>query len=99
MRITAVQQSTIHQAVIELFGDAARVKLFGSRLDDNARGGDIDLLVELNQQVAEPAVMAARLSARLMYRLGGRKVDVVLKAPNLPILPIHEVASREGVAI
>jgi len=42
------------------------------------------------------ALLASRLEARLMLRLGGRKVDVLLIAPNLPRQPIHEIALREG---
>jgi len=42
MRLTPGQQSAIRSAVAETFGDAANVWLFGSRVDDNKRGGDID---------------------------------------------------------
>ncbi len=40
------QQSTIRTAVAETFGEDANIWLFGSRVDDNKRGGDIDLLIE-----------------------------------------------------
>ena len=46
MRLTPAQTDLIVEKVIEQFGMDARVMLFGSRLDDAARGGDIDLLVE-----------------------------------------------------
>ena len=29
----------------------------------------------------------------------GRKVDVLLKAPNLQAQPIHEIAARQGVLL
>jgi len=38
--------STIRTAVAETFGEDANIWLFGSRVDDNKRGGDIDLLIE-----------------------------------------------------
>ena len=46
MRVTPQQQSVIRTAVAETFGETANIWLFGSRVDDNKRGGDIDLLIE-----------------------------------------------------
>jgi predicted nucleotidyltransferase len=99
MRLSTAQQRAIHFAVTELFGDSARVKLFGSRLDDAAKGGDIDLLVEVDEPVEAPAEMSAKLSVKVMRACNGRKVDVVLMAPNLPLLPIHRIARQQGVEL
>jgi hypothetical protein len=38
---------------------------------------------------------AARVSASVSRVLHGRKVDVVVSAPNLMRLPIHEIALSE----
>ena len=46
MRLTPEQVTIIKKAGAETFGDSARVWLFGSRVDDHKRGGDIDLLIE-----------------------------------------------------
>lgn len=53
-------------------------------------------MLELPEAVDNPALMAAQLSARVSRAMHGRKVDVLLSAPNLMRLPIHEVAFREG---
>jgi len=42
MRLNPRQIDANQQAVSELAGIDATVRLFGSRTDDNARGGDID---------------------------------------------------------
>ena len=83
----------------EMAGPAARLRLFGSRLDDTARGGDVDLLLELADPVAEPALLAARFAARASRLMQGRKVDVVLSAPNLQKQAIHEQALQHGVLL
>ena len=77
-------------------GDQARVRVFGSRLDDTAHGGDLDLMLELPQPVDNPALMAAKMSALVSRAMHGRKVDVLLSAPNLMRLPIHDIAFKEG---
>ncbi len=100
MRLSEEQRRLIRRTVQERLGPAAEVYLFGSRLDDRARGGDIDLLVVLP---AEPqqgrAVIAAGLEAALQRRLGGRKVDVILLTPHTPRRPIHEHALHTGVRL
>jgi len=96
MRLTPAQIALIKSAVADLAGPAARVRLFGSRLDDDARGGDVDLLLELPAPVERPALLAARLAARISRGMDGRKVDVLLSSPNLEHHPIHDLALREG---
>ena len=72
------------------------MRVFGSRLDDDARGGDLDLMLELTEPAINSALLAARFSARVTRLMQGRKVDVVLAAPNLKRLPIHDMTFREG---
>lgn len=99
MRLTPEQIALIRTAAAQLAGSAARVWLFGSRVRDDARGGDVDLMLELNEEVAEPAQLSARLAARVSRAMHGRKVDVLIKAPNLLTLPIHAVALAEGICL
>lgn len=99
MRLAPDQQRIIRETAHELLGPSARVRLFGSRLDDSARGGDVDLLVEVPHPVDHPARAAAELAAAISRRLSGRKVDVIIAAPNLRRLSIHDVAAREGVPL
>jgi len=49
-------------------------------------------MIELSEPVDNPALMAARMSAQVSRILQGRKVDVLLSAPNLMRLPIHDIA-------
>ena len=99
MRLSPVHIAFIRDCVRQLAGDEAQVRLFGSRLDDNSRGGDVDLLVELPTPVERPARLAAQISARVSRQMHGRKVDVIISAPNLQRLPIHDIARRQGVPL
>ncbi len=99
MRLTEIQRQTIQQIVTDELGHGATVRLFGSRLDDTARGGDIDLFVELDEPVEHPAQLSARLSVRIMRAMHGRKVDILLSAPNLSEQAIHRLAREQGVLI
>ncbi len=46
MRLAARQMATICETVYRMLGASAEMKLFGSRLDDGAKGGGIGPLVE-----------------------------------------------------
>lgn len=99
MRMTPDQITAIRSGVSQLAGEAARVWLYGSRVHDTARGGDVDLLVEIDVAVAEPALLSAQLASKVSRAMYGRKVDVLIKAPNLKLLPIHSIALAEGIRL
>lgn len=99
MRLSAEQASAIVHAARELAGSAASVWLFGSRLRDDARGGDIDLLVESPDPVDRPVWLAARLTAKLQRLLGDRRIVVLVVDPHTPLEPVHRVAMAEGVRL
>ena len=96
MRLTDYQIQAIRQLAHQVAGSQSRVRVFGSRLDDTAHGGDIDLMLELLVPVDNPALMAAQMAAQVSRAMHGRKVDVLLSAPNLMHLPIHDIAFKEG---
>jgi hypothetical protein len=53
-------------------------------------------MLELTEPVENPALLAAQFSAKVTRLMRGRKVDVLLCAPNLTHLPIHDMALKEG---
>lgn len=99
VRLSPKDQDTVQATVAELFGADATVRLFGSRVDRNARGGDIDLLVESPQPVPDRRRKALQLVARLQIRLGDQPIDVVVLDPETTRAPIHEEALRTGVRL
>ena len=96
MRVRSDIAAVIRETAAEVFG--ASVRLFGSRLDDNARGGDIDLYVETELDAEEAEKRRLRMLARLARRLDERKIDLVVRTPDGE-LPIHAIARREGVLL
>lgn len=99
MRLTPRQAETIRDTAQRCFGGDAEIWLFGSRVDDARRGGDIDLYVETSLETAEDVWNAERrFLAGLYMALGEQKIDVVVKrrGGQTP-LPIHEIARSEGV--
>ena len=99
MRLTDEQIRLIKQLTLKVAGGKTRVWLFGSRLDDSAYGGDLDLMLELSEPIKNPALVSAQLSAKISRAMLGRKVDVLISAPNLKHLPIHDVVFKEGLLL
>lgn len=70
--------------------------LFGSRVDDAAKGGDVDLYIETRES---PGIWRkAQLLAELEKCLG-LPVDLVLHAQGEPEKPIHRIAKLTGVSL
>jgi predicted nucleotidyltransferase len=103
MRLTPSQADTVRRVITACFGDAAEVRLFGSRVHDEARGGDFDFLV--TTRIADPdAMVEARLAALCALHatpeFEDEKIDLVVLSPlTTAPSPIHEAALREGVLL
>lgn len=99
MRLTEATQQVIKTEVYKLLGGGSQIILFGSRLDDSQKGGDIDLFIQTPQQLSNKVETECRLSARLCIKLGGRKVDVLIKDMLSNMQPIYQHALDYGEAL
>ena len=96
MRLPPYSDRIIHDAVLAAAGAAADVYLFGSRLDDDARGGDVDLYIESPVPLSplEKAGLKLRLEASL-----GLPVDLVIALRNGPLTAFQRIARNRGVRL
>lgn len=99
MRISEQTRTTIRTTVQELFGAHATVLLFGSRVDDSAKGGDIDLLIHSDRPVEKARSKSLQLVARLQMRLGDQPIDALIVDPTTHQQPIHKAALATGVPL
>ncbi|QFY88706.1 nucleotidyltransferase domain-containing protein [Magnetovirga frankeli] len=99
MRLTQHQITCIKQTARAVLGDGARVILFGSRVDDAKKGGDIDLLFETDQLVSNRAATVGSIYVALIRQLGDRKIDILLKDSATPSAPVLEVAQQTGIQL
>ncbi|NRQ42217.1 nucleotidyltransferase domain-containing protein [Rheinheimera sp. YQF-2] len=100
MRLTDQQQEIIKQVLLKHFGKGSELRLFGSRADDNARGGDIDLYIEPELRAADD-IVEARLNAlvELHMALGEQKIDLVINRKAGTVLPIYKIAKETGIRL
>ena len=96
MRLTPHEREAIRRLGFHHFGRAPR--LFGSRLDDARRGGDIDLLIATDLCPAEAGRRRIDLLADLWLELGERKIDIVMDDGSAPSAVVDH-ARREGVEL
>lgn len=95
MRITPEQRAAIVDSVREIFGDAARVYLFGSRADDSKKGGDIDIYIDVTDDIDERSIpeRKMKLYARICARVGDElPLDIVVKSKQASL--IHSEGMR-----
>ena len=76
MRLNKKDIQSIVRVAKEIYGEGVEVYLFGSRTDNEKRGGDIDLLGRTTSE--KKGVLARiRMIARLKQLLGEQKIDVI----------------------
>jgi predicted nucleotidyltransferase len=93
MRLKDYEQAAILSTVKSLDSNAV-VYLFGSRVDDNKKGGDIDLLV-LSDRLTRDDKRAIKM--KLYDLIGEQKIDLVLAADDSD--PFVKLALETGVKL
>lgn len=99
VRLSAKEIEIIRATVHRLLGDNARIRIFGSRALLDEKGGDIDLLIETEQKLADRVSTACRLTSQLQMQLGDQKIDVIIVDPETLEQPIHQIARQTGVML
>ena len=93
MRLEIQDRSVISDAIHRADPDAI-VYLFGSRVDDAAKGGDIDLLV-LSKKIH--LMEKIDILAQLHQSLGERKIDIVVHPDSSR--PFAKLAIENGIRL
>lgn len=96
MRLSPENLALLQATVRRFFGTEAVAYLYGSRLDDQARGGDVDLFVEtpLTVDYRRRAQALAALEAALHL-----PVDLLVKDAEDRDRPMHRIARLSGVRL
>ncbi|MEJ5284991.1 MAG: nucleotidyltransferase domain-containing protein [Brevinematales bacterium] len=99
MRLSLSEQNEIKRVIEKFFGSDCNIYIFGSRVYDDKKGGDIDIFVETNLDTKEMVRAKIKALVELENILGERKIDLVIKNPFIPEDLIHKLAKEEGVKI
>jgi predicted nucleotidyltransferase len=99
--LTPTEADAIRRIVRKHFGKDASVLLFGSRVADDKRGGDIDLLVESDLLIDERFRRKLEALTELQLTLGDQKIDMVTILPGgaEEELPVVREARIHGIRL
>jgi predicted nucleotidyltransferase len=95
MRITEYQKNMIVEAVVNIDPNA-EIWLFGSRVDDSKKGGDIDIAI-FSEKIDKNVMQKIQVKRSICDRIGEQKIDIV--TTNSGKEPIFKLAVAEGIKL
>ncbi len=96
MRLTAEQLNSTLRLVHEHLGCDVSVAVYGSRLNDQQRGGDLDLLLESSVHISR--LQRARLQLALEAAIS-LPVDILVYQRNMKPSPFQAIALAKAVPL
>jgi len=101
VRLKPAAVDAIVHAFKENFAVTDHLWIFGSRVILTARGGDIDLYIETQEQDVEKVYMQKnKFVSGIWDQIGEQRIDVVVKFVNDDFeIPIYKVAIKNGVKL
>ncbi len=73
------------------------IYLFGSRVNDDLKGGDIDLYIKINYK--PDLTDDIKFLVKLKKIIGDRKIDLIIDYPKRKKELIDEIVKKEGIRI
>jgi len=86
----------IKKAFYETF-ESGEIYLFGSRVDDTQRGGDIDLYLVPQTKFEDESKRKIKFLVKLDEYIGEQKIDAVMAKDKNRL--IEQVALRDGIKL
>jgi predicted nucleotidyltransferase len=96
MRLKTEQITMIVEIIQAVTQQATKIWVFGSRLDDGAKGGDVDLLIETPHLLG--LLQKAQLKNALEMRLN-LPVDLLMVQQGQPLSPFQQMAFEKSVLL
>jgi len=80
MRLTGFERKILTEKTEKIFGKNAHLILFGSRVNENARGGDIDLLL-IPEEIEDKDIFSHKIQFLVEVKniLGDQKIDLIVQ--------------------
>lgn len=75
MRISEFEKEVIINAIRKNFNEVEKIILFGSRIDDSKRGGDIDVLLLTSDD--DTFIKKIHALTDMQLRLGEQRIDLL----------------------
>lgn len=98
MRLSAKEIAAIKSAARAAFGASVVVRLFGSRVHDHRRGGDIDLHFEVDRGRGNDTELEAFEEA-LFCQIDEQRIDKIFSVRGEARSPFEQIAYRDGVIL
>ena len=92
-----LSQSELHNILAiknEVFGTETKIYLFGSRVDDSQKGGDIDLFIDYT--AADKSEKKILFLTSLESQIGEQKIDVVFSSGHNRLI---ETEAKKGIEL
>lgn len=100
VRLKPTDLDAIVQAFKRYFSENDHLWIFGSRVDLQARGGDIDLYVETKTNAKLAVEAKTKFVIDICKQIGEQKIDVVINLLKDDFnLPIYDIAIKQGVKL
>ena len=95
MRLSRYESQVIKK-LVEKYIINAEIYLFGSRVNDNRKGGDIDILIISENKT--PLRILRKINIELEEKLGEQKIDIVSFSKH-KLSPFAKLALLEGIKL
>lgn len=96
MRLTQLQIQTFIPVVSRSAGMVVSIYLFGSRLNDKTKGGDVDILIETEQKLSR--IDQGKIKMELEQAMG-LPVDILVRVKNTEPTPFQAIAKAHAARI
>ena len=98
MRLTNYELTSIKEVFSEVF-KSGEIYLFGSRVDNQLKGGDIDLYLVINKPLDAKERLAKKSKFRLKLedKIGEQKIDILISKDKNK--SVEQEALKKGIML